>query len=436
MRTDFTPEQLVEPGMRASEQAIRNCVHCGFCTATCPTYVLKGDELESPRGRIYLIKRMLEDDATPGPETVAHIDSCLSCLSCMTTCPSSVNYMQLIDHARAHVAARYRRPWHERLARCMITATLPHPGRMRIALGLGRLVSPLAGAIARIGALKPVAAMLGMARQAQPPGGAPADIVPVPAVPRMKVALMRGCAESVLRPDIRAAAVRVLHRAGCAVVDVEGEGCCGALVHHMGGTDDALAAARRNVDGWTASIVRDGIEAIAVTTSGCGSMVKHYGDLLRDDPVYAEKAQRISAMALDISELLVRLAPPLAAPAPLTIAYHPPCSLQHGQSIRAEPVQLLERAGFRVVMPREAHLCCGSAGTYNILQPDTARALGARKVGHLAALGADAVVTGNLGCMMQIGQSLQTPVLHLAELLDWANGGPLPRALAEAGRPD
>ncbi|WP_114953906.1 glycolate oxidase subunit GlcF [Sphingosinicella terrae] len=428
MRTEFTPAQLADPDVATSARAIRSCVHCGFCTATCPTYVLTGDELEGPRGRIYLIQKMLEEDREPSAATVKHIDSCLSCLSCRTTCPSGVDYMHLIDHARAFVARRHRRPWHQRLLRAALAAILPHPPRLRAALRLARLVRPLAAPLARIEALAPLAAMLEIARRRPRPGDPAGQAPPAPAG-AIKVALLRGCAESVLRPDIRAAAVRLLQRAGCEVVDVEREGCCGALTHHLGLAGSALQAARNNVDAWTAAIARSGIEAVAVTASGCGTMLKDYGFLLRDDPLYADKAARISAMAVDVSELLARLAPALAAPEPLRIAYHPPCSLQHGQAIRAEPKALLEAAGFEVVLPAEAHLCCGSAGTYNILQPAVAAQLGARKAMRLDALEADAVVTGNIGCMVQIESGVSVPVLHLVELLDWAAGGPKPDRL-------
>ena len=429
MRTEFSAAQLADPETAASEQAIRRCVHCGFCTATCPTYALTGDELEGPRGRIYLIQRMLEQGATPSVETVRHIDSCLSCFSCKTTCPSGVDYMHLIDHARAYVADRHRRPWNERLVRRMLAAILPYPRRMRAAVVLAYLGRPLAGIFGRFDLLKPVAAMLVLAGRSK---GSSADSAPPPVSgPRMKVALLRGCAEPVLRPEIRAATIRLLHRAGCEVVDIEGEGCCGALVHHMGLTQPGLDAARRNIDAWSGAIARSGIEAVVVATSGCGTMLKNYGFLLQSDPDYAAKAKRIAAMSLDISELLARLAPTLTAPEPLTIAYHAPCSLQHGQAVRAEPRALLEAAGFRVVVPAEAHMCCGSAGTYNILQPDTAQQLAARKIGHLDALGADAIVSGNIGCIMQIDTGRTAPVLHLVELLDWAGGGPLPAALAD-----
>jgi glycolate oxidase iron-sulfur subunit len=431
MRTEFSPAQLADPETATSAQAIRSCVHCGFCTATCPTYVLTGDELESPRGRIYLIKQMLEADAPPSAETVRHIDSCLSCLSCTTTCPSGVDYMHLIDHGRAYVREHHKRPWRERLLRRVLAGILPYPRRMRAALALARLARPLRGVFARFEPLKPLAAMLTLAGR-RGDGRVAAEEVPAVTAPKLKIALLKGCAEPALRPEIRAAAIRLLARAGCEVVEVAGEGCCGALVHHMGMADAARDAARRNVNAWTAAIERDGIDAVAVTVSGCGTMLKDYGHLLREDPVYARKAARISAMALDLSELLVRLAPPLAAPEQLTIAYHSPCSLQHGQQIKDAPRQLLEAAGFTVRTPREAHLCCGSAGAYNILQPDTAEALAQRKLANLSALAPDAIVTSNIGCMMQLDRG-GAPLLHLAELLDWASGGPKPAALASTG---
>jgi glycolate oxidase iron-sulfur subunit len=373
---------------------------------------------------------MLEADAPPSAETVRHVDTCLSCLSCTTTCPSGVDYMHLIDHARAYVAAHHKRPWRERLLRRTLAAILPYPRRLRAALGLARMARPLAGPLGRVQALMPLAAMLTLAGRRRL--SARTTAAPAIAEPRLKIALLKGCAEPALRPEIRAAAIRLLARAGCEVVGVAGEGCCGALVHHMGLADPAKNAARRNVDAWTAAIERDGIDAVVVTASGCGTMLKDYGHLLREDPAYAAKAARISAMALDLSELLVRLAPPLAAPEPLTIAYHAACSLQHGQQIKDAPRQLLEAAGFTVRTPREAHLCCGSAGTYNILQPDTAEALATRKLANLAALEAGAIVTSNIGCMMQLDRG-GVPLLHLAELLDWASGGPKPAALASTG---
>jgi len=427
MQTRFTPDLLTDPAMAASEAVIRKCVHCGFCTATCPTYVLLGDELDSPRGRIYLIKDMLENERTPTAEVVKHIDRCLSCLSCMTTCPSDVNYMHLVDHARAYIEQRYRRPWRERLFRELLAAVLPHQGRFRIALALARLTRPATPLVDRITAMRPIAAMLALAPTGRP--HRPSDAPSPAAAARGRVALLQGCAEPVLRPEIREATVRLLNRAGYDVVFTRGEGCCGALVHHMGKDEASLTAARRNIDAWMREIESGGLDAIVVTTSGCGTTIKDYGFMLREDAVYAEKAAQVSALARDVSELLLDVDLPAGEGRGLTVAYHAACSLQHGQKVTDAPKRLLAAAGYLVRTPSEAHLCCGSAGTYNILQPEIAGQLGDRKVAHLARLGADVIATGNIGCAMQIGQRAAIPVVHTVELLDWATGGPRPKAL-------
>ena len=425
MQTRFTPDQLADPAMAASEGVIRKCVHCGFCTATCPTYALLGDELDSPRGRIYLIKDMLENQRRPGPETVKHVDRCLSCLSCMTNCPSGVNYMHLVDHARAYIHEKYKRPWHERAVRSVLAAVLPYPGRFRAALMLAKLGRPFAPLIAGV---KPLAAMLAMAPKQLPPP-VPTENATIPAA-RGRVALLQGCAEPVLKPEYRAAAIRLLNRGGYDVVFAPGEGCCGALVHHMGREADGLDAARRNIDAWMREIEGGGLAAIVVTASGCGTTIKDYGFMLRSDPAYAEKAARVSALAKDISELLAQIELPPGDGRGLTIAYHAACSLQHGQKVTDAPKRLLAAAGYTVRTPAEAHLCCGSAGTYNILQPDIAGQLGARKAANLARLQADVIATGNVGCAMQIARYGDTPIVHTIELLDWATGGPAPAALA------
>lgn len=424
MQTHFSPEQLADPDMAASEAVIRKCVHCGFCTATCPTYVLLGDELDSPRGRIYLMKEMLEREADPTAEVVKHIDRCLSCLSCMTTCPSGVNYMHLVDHARAYIADRYKRPWRERMLRAVLAWVLPYPGRFRLALTLARLARPVAPLFGK----GPVGAMLALA----PARAAPKASSETPALLASKgrIALLQGCAEPVLRPEIREATVRLLTRAGYEVVFAQGEACCGALVHHMGMKDAGLDAARRNVDAWTAEIEGAGLDAIVITASGCGVTVKDYGFMLREDAAYADKAARVSALARDVSELLATIAlPPMTAARALTVAYHPACALQHGQGITEAPKRLLAEAGFVVKTPVDAHLCCGSAGTYNILQPVIAGQLGGRKVQTLEQLKPDVIATGNIGCATQIGVRTKTPVVHTVELLDWACGGPVPKAL-------
>jgi len=423
MRTDFTPAQLADPDVAASEAQIRKCVRCGFCTATCPTYVLLGDELDSPRGRIYLIKDMLEAERIPSPQVVRHIDRCLSCLSCATTCPSSVDYRRLIDHARTYVEARYRRPWPDRAYRQLLAWVLPHPRRFRLALRLAALARPLRGLFARAPGLQPAGAMLALAPRSLPRP----EPQPAAGGGRGRVVVLEGCAEPVLRPQVRAATLRLFGRMGLAVVRAAGEACCGALVHHLGREDAAKAAARANVDAWTAELDGAGLDAIVVTAAGCGTSVKHYGELLREDPAYAAKAARISALARDVSEVIAAFGlPPAGKAEPLRVAYQSACSLQHGQGVTAPPVRLLAQAGFTVSEPAEAHLCCGSAGTYNILEPAIAGRLRERKAGRLAELGADVVASGNIGCLTQLAPALDIPAVHTVELLDWACGGPRP----------
>ncbi|SKC00342.1 glycolate oxidase subunit GlcF [Sphingopyxis flava] len=430
MQTSFKPEALADPAMQASEAVIRKCVHCGFCTATCPTYVLLGDELDSPRGRIYLMKEMLENEQTPSDEVVKHVDRCLSCLSCMTTCPSGVNYMHLVDHARAYIEEHHRRPLAQRLIRRLLAAVLPYPGRFRLALTFAPLAKPLIGLLRGAPGLQPLAAMLSMAPR-HTPVEVPAQSTALPA-PKGRVALLQGCAEPVLRPEFRAAAIRLLNRCGHDVIFAPGEGCCGALVHHMGREDDALAAARRNVDAWMAEVEGKGLDAIIVTASGCGTTIKDYGFMLRADPAYADKAEQVSALAMDVTEYLARIGlPPAANGTGLAVAYHPACSLQHGQKVTDAPKRLLAQAGFDVCVPAEAHLCCGSAGTYNILQPDIAETLGRRKADTIARLDADVIATGNVGCATQIDRFTGTPIVHTVELLDWATGGPMPKRLKQ-----
>jgi len=433
MQTNFSLVQLADPDTAVSEKILRSCVHCGFCTATCPTYVLLGDELDSPRGRIYLIKDMLEGDKPANAEVALHIDRCLSCLACMTTCPSGVDYMHLVDHARARIEETYRRPFLDRLTRAALAAVLPYPGRFRAALVAAFFARPFAGLIGRIPGLGRVGAMLGLAPGRLPPRSN-ADrpgLFPATDERRGRVALLRGCAQSVLDPGINDAAIRLLTRHGIEVVLAAGEGCCGALPHHMGRATQSHDFARRNVDAWTREIDGEGLDAILVTTSGCGTTVKDYGFLLRTDPAYAAKAARISGLAKDISEYLETLglgAP--AAPSGLTVAYHSACSLQHGQQVRTAPKALLARAGFKVRDVAEGHLCCGSAGTYNMLQPEIAVRLRDRKVANIEATGADLVAAGNIGCITQIASGTGLPVVHTVELLDWAYGGPQPERLS------
>lgn len=428
MQTRFSPGQLEQPSMAESEAVIRKCVHCGFCLATCPTYLLLGDELDSPRGRIYLIKEMLETEAEPTTEVVKHVDRCLSCLACVTTCPSGVNYGHLIDHARAYIEARYRRPWRDRVVRALLAWLLPHPRRFRAALALARLARPARALIAPIGPLESVAAMLALAPGRRAPRASAANAFV--ADPKGRIVLLQGCAEPVLKPHIRQATVRLLNRAGYDVSFAPGEVCCGALVHHMGREAASLEAARRNVDAWTRQIEAGGLKAIVVTASGCGTTLKDYGFMLKDDPTYADKAARVSALARDISEVLADIPLPPGDGGGLKVAYHGACSLQHGQQVTQTPQRLLSEAGFTVLTPTDAHLCCGSAGVYNILQPQIAGQLGARKAESLDRLMPDVIATGNIGCAVQIGNRTSAPVVHTVELLDWASGGPAPDALS------
>ncbi len=434
MQTRFSAEALTDPHTRELEGILRSCVHCGLCTATCPTYVTLGDERDSPRGRIYLIKDLLESGREMTAQDVAPIDHCLSCLSCMTTCPSGVDYRRLVDAARTRIEKTYRRPLADAALRAVLVRLLPSPRGFRAALrlaALGRVFRPLIRRLPGIGAR--LDAMLALAPKTLPTAAitnAPAVFSPERAAQvRRRMALLTGCAQSVLAPEINAATVRLLNRAGIEVVVPRGEGCCGSLAHHMGAEGRALNQARADVDAWSREMEGDGLEAIVVTASGCGATIKDYGHMLRDDPAYAERASAVAALARDISEVAPGLDLEFSAPRPLAVAYHAACSLQHGQKITEGPRTMLRSAGFDVRSIPEAHLCCGSAGTYNILQPAIAGALRDRKVANIARVRPDVIAAGNIGCIAQIASVSPTPVVHTVELLDWASGGPAPPAL-------
>jgi glycolate oxidase iron-sulfur subunit len=433
MQTSFTITQLMDPQIASSEKILRACVHCGFCTATCPTYVLLGDELDSPRGRIYLIKEMLEQDKPATPEVVKHIDRCLSCLACMTTCPSGVHYMHLVDYARERIEKTYKRPAIDRALRAVLARVLVNPGLFRLAVVAGLIARPLAPVFAALG-MRPVAAMLRLTprRKPAPPAKRSGKVYPPEGKRRGRVALLSGCINPVLAPATNEAAIRLLNRHGIEVVSAAGEACCGSLVHHMGREDEALSQARNNIDAWTHELEGQGLDAILVTVSGCGTTIKDYGFLLRNDPTYAAKAARVSARTRDVTEYLAMLGLRGAgASAPLTVAYHAPCSLQHGQKVVRQPKDLLSKAGFVVKDVPEGHLCCGSAGTYNILQSVLAEQLRARKLANIELLKPDAIATGNIGCIMQLAAGTNIPVVHTVELLDWATGGPVPGPLVK-----
>jgi glycolate oxidase iron-sulfur subunit len=413
MQTSFTAAQLADPQTAASHTEIRKCVHCGFCTATCPTYVLLGDERDSPRGRIELIKAMLEQGGRPSAETVKHVDRCLSCLACKTTCPSGVDYGQLIGHARAHVEANHRRPWLERTLRWAIPQVLTRPRRLRLGLTLGRAARGFEPWFK--GRLAPLAALLRLVPAARK---APRGVGSYPALegPRGRVILLQGCVEPAMAPQVREAAIRVLTRAGFDVVLAAGEACCGALSEHLGRMDEARDMARKNLKAW-AHVGQ--VDAIVTTAAGCGTTLKSYGHLVGE-----------AVPARDILEFLAEAGlPPIMNALAMSVAYHAPCSLQHGQGIKAAPAALLAGAGFEVREVPEGHLCCGSAGVYNILQPELATRLRDRKAANIARTGAAVVAAGNVGCMAQIAPAVDVPVVHPIELLDWATGGPRPEAL-------
>jgi len=431
MQTSFTLTQLLDPQVASSEKILRACVHCGFCTATCPTYVLLGDELDSPRGRIYLIKEMLEQDRPATREVVKHIDRCLSCLACMTTCPSGVNYMHLVDHAREHIEKTYKRPLADRFMRGLLARVLVDPALFRLAVVAGLVARPLAPVFDLLG-LHRMAALLRLTphRKPAPPVDRVGKVYPAEGARRGRVAMLSGCINPVLAPSTNEAAIRLLNRHGIEVVVAAGEACCGSLAHHMGREDEALARARNNIDAWTREFEGAGLDAILVTVSGCGTTLKDYGFLFRNDLVYATKAARVSASARDITEYLATLGLRKSGTArPLTVAYHAACSLQHGQKVIREPKDLLARSGFVVKDVPESHLCCGSAGTYNILQPALAEQLRARKVANIESVAPDVIAAGNIGCITQLAAGTGIPVVHTVELLDWATGGPIPEAL-------
>jgi glycolate oxidase iron-sulfur subunit len=435
MKTEFSLAQLADPDIAEADKILRACVHCGFCTATCPTYVLLGDELDSPRGRIYLIKEMLEKDKPPTPEVVKHIDRCLSCLACMTTCPSGVNYMHLVDQARVRIEKEYTRPLTERALRAVLAWVLPRPGLFRASMILARLARPLAALLPAPESastsptlLRRIKAMLALAPGSLPaPGPMGGTVFSAHGRRRGRVALLQGCAQQVLAPRINQAAINLLTRHGIEVVLVKDEQCCGALTHHMGHDGDALSRARANISVWLEEDRRNGLDAILVTTSGCGTVIKDYGFMLREDGDFAGSAARISALAKDITEYVAGLElRPAQQHGDIVVAYHSACSLQHGQKITQAPKELLSKNGFVVKDVPESHLCCGSAGTYNILQPDIANKLRDRKVANIAKVRPDMIAAGNIGCMVQIAGGTSVPVVHTIELLDWATGGPKP----------
>ena len=427
MQTQFSLVALANPDMAYSEKILRSCVHCGFCLATCPTYLLTANELDSPRGRIYLIKDMLEKNVLADARATYHIDRCLSCLSCMTTCPSSVDYMHLVDHAREFIEKKAPRSMSERFKRDLLAYILPRPKIFRAALRLAQLFSPLQAYLPTN-----ISSLLALAPKNLPPPSHVdrPQIIAAEGSRHMRVALLSGCAQTVLDTKINEATIRVLTRFGVEVVIAEGMGCCGAVAHHLGKVDHSRQLALKNIKAWKREIDDAGLDYIVVNASGCGTTIKDYKFLFRDDPEIQEIAADISRRTVDICEIISKLDYKKSFQASkLRVAYHSACSLQHGQKIIEEPRDLLERAGFEVMSVPEGHICCGSAGTYNLLQPELSQQLLRRKIANINSLDPDIIAAGNFGCMMHIATQSNVPVAHVVELLDWATGGPKPQSL-------
>ena len=426
MQTHFTDAQLQDPQIREADGILRKCVHCGFCTATCPTFVLTGDERDSPRGRIWMMRELLESPETISADTGYHLDRCLGCLACTTTCPSGVDYHHLIEIGRDRIDSLVKRPLADRLMRRMLAHVIPYAGRFRMMMQLGRIGSLFA----------PVMPSSMRAALAKLPKQVPAlDRVGSKTMhfkPRTKgtrrVILMAGCAQRALDPAINASTIRVLNKLGVEVTVRSEASCCGALAHHIGEQKAAHHTVRDTLLTWQQELDRGDVDAIIANASGCGTMIKDYAHMMGDDPELGDIAKRVSGLARDITEILAEL--PLASiidPAPEgrgRITYHSACSLQHGQKIHDLPMQLLREAGFDVRQPLEPHLCCGSAGVYNILQPEMADGLRKRKLENIEKAGAPMVAAGNIGCIQQLDGDI--PVRHTIQYIDWASGGPPP----------
>ncbi|MGN6231894.1 MAG: glycolate oxidase subunit GlcF [Trinickia sp.] len=401
-----------------ADAILRKCVHCGFCTATCPTYQLLGDELDGPRGRIYLIKQMLEGGSVTR-STQVHLDRCLTCRSCETTCPSGVQYGRLVEIGRQHVEATVPRPLRQQLLRRVLASVLPNIAVFAPAMRLGQLVRPFLPRRLR-DKIPPRQRLLEWPTQpAQPALAEGAAGAPPAAVRRML--LLAGCVQPAMLPNINIATARVLHALGIETLIAPEAGCCGAIRLHLGYRDEALDDVRRNIDAWWPH-VEAGVEAIVINASGCGATVKEYGHLLRNDPVYAEKAQRIADLSRDVAQVLEGFEAELVGLARRrgvhTVAYHPPCTLQHGQQIRGVVEHLLGSLGVEVRLPADSHLCCGSAGTYSVTQPSMSYTLRDRKVKNLEALEPQMVVSANVGCIAHLQSGTSIPVAHWVELVE------------------
>jgi glycolate oxidase iron-sulfur subunit len=428
MQTTFSAEQLKNKNNKSTEEIVRKCVHCGMCNATCPTYQILGDELDGPRGRIYLIKDMLENNK-PGNEKIAkHLDRCLSCYGCMTTCPSGVNYMHLIDHGKNHLEKTFKRPLIQRIFRNFLSLTLPNPKIFRVLSVLVNIVRPLSFIFPAFikNAMKLMPAKL------------PKKTLKTQKVysitkkkPVARVALLTGCVQRVVSPEINESTIRLLNRHQVEVIVLPEINCCGSLDHHMGKEKAANELFKKNINLWYDEYLNSGLTAIISNTSGCGTTLKDYGFIFRDDKEMKKKAKKISDLTKDISEFLDKDIKLDFKKNEKTykIAYHSPCSMQHGQKVHQQPINLIEKTGNKVLNIPEGHLCCGSAGTYNILQQKIAKTLLKNKVENIEKVKPDFISTGNIGCMSQISSGTNIPIVHTVEIIDWLTGGPKPNKL-------
>ena len=431
MQTSFTEKQLENKENKSSENILRKCVHCGMCNATCPTYAINGNELEGPRGRIYLIKDMLENKKPANKKIAQHIDSCLSCYGCMTTCPSGVNYMHLIDHGRNYVEETYKRPLPDRLFRNILSYILPKPNVFLALALLTKIIKPFSFILPEF---------LRNSLNLMP------DRIPSKKIKTQKiypaagkktvarVALLTGCVQRIISPEINESTIRLLNRHNVEVVVIQKIECCGSLNHHLGKKDLAHSSFIENIERWHEEYLKNGLDAIISNTSGCGTTLKDYGFIFRNNKDLKKKAKKISELTKDITEYLdenLKLKIKPSNEKKYKIAYHSACSMQHGQKVHEQPKNLIEQTGHTVLDIPEGHMCCGSAGTYNILHQKMAKSLLKNKVENIEKTSPDFISTGNIGCMTQIGSGTKIPIVHTVEVIDWFTGGPKPHKLKE-----
>ena len=429
MQTSFTDKQLKNKDNKSSETIIRKCVHCGMCNATCPTYGINGDELEGPRGRIYLIKDMLENNKPANKKIAKHIDSCLSCYSCMTTCPSGVNYMHLIDHGRNHVEETYKRPFLDRTFRNILSFVLPKPNIFFIFAIASKVIKPFSFLLPQF-----IKNSLNLMPNRIPSKKLKSQKVYSPKNNKIvsRVALLTGCVQRVIAPEINEATIRLLNRHNVEVVVMPDVECCGSLNHHLGKKDLARISFVKNIESWHQEYLDNGLDAIISNTSGCGTTLKDYGHIFKNDKDFKKKAKKISDLTKDITEYLhenLKLNYQNTEEKNYKVAYLSACSMQHGQKIHDQPKELISKTGSEVLEIPEGHLCCGSAGTYNILHQKMAKSLLRNKVKNIEKVSPDFISTGNVGCITQISTGTRIPIIHTVELLDWFTGGPKPYKL-------